>query len=161
MSNAQHSSKTVEHYTPEPIIRAARDLMGNIDLDPATTAAVNERTVHADAYYTKEDSGLGHVWDGRVFLNPPGGRGSAQRWFRHLHYCEPEAFVFVGFSLEILQTCQETMLYTLCVPSKRIKFLDENFEPQGSPTHANVIVIKHPSLTKIEKCFGWLGEIKA
>lgn len=59
-----------EWYTPAEYIEAARFVMGEIDLDPATCESAQE-TVQAQAYYTKQDNGLAQPWAGRVWLNPP------------------------------------------------------------------------------------------
>ena len=47
-----------------------REGMGEIDLDPATSAEANE-TVLAAEFYTETDDGLKKPWRGRVWLNPP------------------------------------------------------------------------------------------
>jgi hypothetical protein len=52
-------------YTPAPYIEAARAVMGGIDL-PASTEEAN-RTLQ---FFTAEDDGLAHLWNGRGFLNP-------------------------------------------------------------------------------------------
>jgi phage N-6-adenine-methyltransferase len=59
-----------EWFTPAEYIEAAREVMGGIDLDPATHIAA-QRTVQAAQYYTKQDDGLSLSWHGRVWLNPP------------------------------------------------------------------------------------------
>jgi hypothetical protein len=59
-----------EWYTPELIIEAARQVMGGIDLDPATCEQANA-IVQAGEIFTEEDNGLEQPWHGRVWLNPP------------------------------------------------------------------------------------------
>ncbi len=57
-------------YTPEEYIDAARCVLGDIDLDPATSE-VAQAVVKAKQYFTKETDGLSKEWNGRVWLNPP------------------------------------------------------------------------------------------
>lgn len=56
--------------TPAEWIDLARQVMGGIDLDPATNEEA-QRVVKAGAYYTKQDNGLEQSWHGRVWMNPP------------------------------------------------------------------------------------------
>jgi DNA N-6-adenine-methyltransferase (Dam) len=51
----------------------ARQVLGEIDLDPATQPIAQE-TVKAAKFYTPQDNGLAHEWHGRVWLNPPFGQ---------------------------------------------------------------------------------------
>ena len=60
----------VEWYTPASLVSAARSVMGNIDLDPASCEAA-QATVHASTWWSKEEDGLAQEWSGRVWLNPP------------------------------------------------------------------------------------------
>lgn len=65
-----HNTGNVEWYTPEPVLKAARTVLGAIDVDPASHEAAQER-VRAARYYTAETDGLAHEWHGRIWLNPP------------------------------------------------------------------------------------------
>jgi hypothetical protein len=69
-----HSSESNEWYTPAKFVNAARKLMGDIDLDPASSEAAN-KAVKAGKIFTIDDDGLSKKWKGRVWLNPPYGRG--------------------------------------------------------------------------------------
>lgn len=59
-----------EWYTPAEFIEAARDVLGAIDLDPASSELAQER-VQAGEYFTIETNGLEQEWHGRIWLNPP------------------------------------------------------------------------------------------
>lgn len=73
MANAKHQSNTDEHGTPPEYVAAAREVLGRIDLDPASSETFNE-VVGAKHFWTAADNGyLKDPWFGRVFLNPPGG----------------------------------------------------------------------------------------
>ncbi len=59
-----------EWYTPEEYLAAARDVLGDIDLDPASSDFAQNH-VGAGDYFTQADDGLSKPWFGRVWLNPP------------------------------------------------------------------------------------------
>jgi|GEM_PF-1524858 len=59
-----------EWYTPAQYIEAAREVLGVIDLDPASSAEANE-TVDAERFLTIDDDGLSHEWHGALWMNPP------------------------------------------------------------------------------------------
>lgn len=62
-----------EWYTPADHIEIARQVLGEIDLDPASNAEAN-KIVKAKKYFSEEDDGLSKEWSGRVWLNPPYSR---------------------------------------------------------------------------------------
>lgn len=70
--NSFHLGNSAEWGTPTELIESARVVLGEIDLDPATTEEINARTVRATSYLTAEHDSLTLQWRGRVFVNPPG-----------------------------------------------------------------------------------------
>ena len=153
--NPKHLSKTVEHYTPLEVLAAVRQVLGVIELDPASSWEA-QRNVGALNYITQEGDGLAMSWASEfgprsVFLNPPGGKvvnqSVSKLWWeklvREVYLGHVSHAIFLAFNLEMLQTtqsCVKPMLdYGLCYPRERLRFLDSQGVPQTSPTHANVI----------------------
>ena len=60
----------VRWHTPDKYLNAIREVMGGIDLDPATDEKAQER-IKAGRYYTAETNGLDKDWMGTVILCPP------------------------------------------------------------------------------------------
>ncbi len=196
VSLAQHSKKSAEHYSPLEYIEAARAVMGGIDLDPATTASVNRQRVKATRFFTKVDDGLiggwalpdvtGQLTPSRVWLNPPGGiinhKSAAAVWWDKLayewHVGRVSQALFLGFSIEILQTAQARGMcirwpgsFPFCVPEARIDFDQEQedgtFRKGGAPSHANIIVYLppkdrpgFPEIGRFAEEFGRFGAVR-
>jgi ParB family chromosome partitioning protein len=57
-------------YTPPKYIALAREMLGEIDLDPASCSAA-QAVVRAIQFYTEHEDGLKQPWSGRMWLNPP------------------------------------------------------------------------------------------
>ncbi len=73
----------VEWFTPPEIVEAARQVLGGIDLDPASND-IAQQVVRASTYYTAETDGLAHPWRGKVFCNPPYATGEIDRFVSRL-----------------------------------------------------------------------------
>jgi hypothetical protein len=71
-SNAEYTGEN-EWFTPAEYIEKAREILGRIDLDPASHVLA-QKTVRATAFYTAAENGLTQPWSGRVWLNPPYSR---------------------------------------------------------------------------------------
>jgi len=179
---AIHSSGSNEHYTPGYIVDIAREVLGGqIDLDPASCAMANAY-IQATKIYTIKDDGLKKPWGWpgkpvRVWLNPPGGKDGASSvqcaWWRKLvreyKIGNVISAVFLGFSIEILQTSQSHSIsvahFPLCIPRKRIDFLqpDGNKLKEGTgSTHSSVIAFlpgQHYSTYLFQDKFRVMGEI--
>ncbi|MCZ5870255.1 hypothetical protein [Vibrio parahaemolyticus] len=78
MNNANRinqDSGNFEYYTPKEIVDAARQCMGGIELDPASSLAAN-LIVQADHIFTKETDGMKQVWTAdTLWMNHPFSRG--------------------------------------------------------------------------------------
>jgi phage N-6-adenine-methyltransferase len=59
-----------EWYTPTEYLDLVRAVLGEIDLDPASSEQAQTK-IKALRYYTRQEDGLTQPWAGRVFLNPP------------------------------------------------------------------------------------------
>lgn len=128
-ANARHSHASVEHYTPKAIVEAARYALGGIDLDPASCALAQE-TVQAACWYHPPADGLELPWEGRVFCNPP--TPAALWWAKAMAERKARgcSVVFVGFSVELLQTAQTVSPFTIphpldfpcCFPARRVAY---------------------------------------
>jgi hypothetical protein len=125
-------------------VEAAREVMGAIDLDPASHEEAN-RVVKATRYFTVEDNGLVQSWQGRIFLNPPGGLVN-EFWgvlvdermrFQRTGAGVSEA-IWIGYSLEQLQTLQQAgaartpLDFPMCITKKRIAFVENEAKRIGS-----------------------------
>lgn len=143
MSLAQHSSTSSTWGTPPEWLERVRVTLGGIDLDPASDPDHN-CYVQAAQYYTEKENGLLHSWNGRVFLNPPGGRGIPQKFFDKLiqQYClgNTREAIYLGYSLEqLLWVGRNPWLpdSLVAIPNKRIHFRGAG----DSPTHGNFFLL--------------------
>lgn len=59
-----------EWFTPVEYIELAREVLGEIDLDPASHPSA-QKIIRASKFFTKDDDGLSKEWGGCVWLNPP------------------------------------------------------------------------------------------
>lgn len=145
--NAFTSSETVEWYTPAIYIKSARDVMGDIDLDPATCAEA-QATVKARQFFTKETDGLAQKWHGRVWLNPPYGReedggSTVAKWVHkvvtaYLTHEIEQAVILINATAD-RAWFDELWPFPVCFVGKRIKFYGPN-NTNGNPTVGNAFV---------------------
>ena len=167
--NIQHSRRTDEWGTPSSIIDLARAVLGTIDLDPASDAHFN-KTVDAYYHFSKEDGdSLTRPWltpaaptETTIFLNTPGGKTCNksnvvlfwQKLMDEVDAGHVKHAIFMGFSIECLQTTQQCSrsiaAYPICIPRKRIKFAAKN-GTYNAPSHSNVIVYVPGTVDETER----------
>ena len=116
-----------EWYTPAEYADMAREVMGSIDLDPASCDEAN-KVVQATAYYTKDDDGLTKAWKGNLWVNPPYSRDLMPAFVEKLR----QSFINGDVDSAILLSHNNTdtawfhnlasVSSAICFPKKRIKF---------------------------------------
>src|ERR1700690_3204178 len=162
-----------ERYTPAEVIIDVKDTLGTIDLDPASGEAVNKLFIRAKRIYTKEDNGLNqnNPWNGKVFLNPPGGNRNPELFWERLisEYNKQNvtAGVYLAFNIEHLQQSQgwfhPLLHYPFCIPAKHLQFYYEEKGLIQPPPHRNgfasAIVYVGKSVSRFAKAFDNLGAV--
>lgn len=134
-------NEDIELITSRDLVCAANEVMGNIDLDVASSDIANEY-VGADAYFTPQDDGLNEQqWYGKVYLfSPPGTyfwdeknfrwkktrstskslRSSHAVWFSKLYKSwlkdEIEQGIFFCNCPDMLRYDQKIFDFPICIP---------------------------------------------
>lgn len=178
---AQHSCASVEHWTPDYIIEAARKTMGGIDIDPASCLQAQE-TVRAKVWYGRGSEhgvdglsvlGMPRRWLGRGWLNPPGGALDKSEydprfktksravlwWCRYVTEWEAGRLTeahFMGFTLELLSTTQglgvrSAMSFPYCVPQGRTDFETYNRTRTTGKKAGELIDKKKPAGARVKQ----------
>lgn len=159
--HVSHNSGNNEWYTPAEYIDAARQVMGEIDLDPASNPTANT-VVNAKVFYTAGDDGLARDWSGNVWMNPPYAselvKQFAAKMARHWRAGDiSEAIVLVNNATETewfrtLIDCATAVAF----PHSRVKFWQPNGEP-GSPLQGQALIYLGDNPTGFRTAFRHLA----
>lgn len=140
-SQLVQQSLSSDHYTPPEYLDAAREVLGTIDLDPASCEEANQ-IVQAAEFFTTADSGLDKRWRGRVWLNPPYGNLVGQ--FVTKLVAEYDAGNVSAAVLLVNAHCTDTLWFqslwngVLCFTDHRINFYGD--DKRSGSTHGSVFV---------------------
>ena len=154
-----------EWYTPKAYIAAARSVMGDIALDPASHADAN-KIVKAAHIFTAEDDGLKHEWAGKVWMNPPYDSALVGKFAEKLASSVesgkvPEAMVLVNNATETKWFVRLAgVTASICFPTGRVKFWHPRKESAPLQGQAVLYIGKHGRRFCAEfKRFGIVAEI--
>ena len=162
-----HNSGNNEWYTPSEYIEAARQVMGGIDLDPASSYKANE-VIGAETIYTADDDGLAHPWFGRVWMNPPYADSLIERFTSKLadHYRAGDVEEAIALVNNATETSWFHHLITVAsavvFPRRRVRF----YRPDGTlgdPLQGQAIIYMGKQAQRFKSAyhpFGWRAAVE-
>ena len=149
-----------EWYTPKEYIEAARKVLGEIALDPASNPLAND-IVQAATFYTAEDTGLDKDWFGTVWMNPPYESGLIGQFAEKL--CDSYASGNVTAAIVLVNNATETRWFqslaeqasAACFPKGRVKF----WHPRkvAVPLQGQAILYLGPNTDDFARAFSQFG----
>lgn len=161
--HVSHNAGENEWYTPGEYVEAAREVMGGIDCDPASTKVANN-TVKARVFYSKEKNGLEQEWPGRVWMNPPYAQPLVSQFSEALtkKFTRGE----VHKACVLVNNATETEWFqrmvsvasAVCFVAGRVRFLDPEGNP-GAPLQGQCVLYLGKSVGKFGKAFGKFGKV--
>jgi phage N-6-adenine-methyltransferase len=151
-----------EWYTPAEYIAAAREVMGGIDLDPATSEQA-QQTVQAAQYYTAQDDGLALSWHGRVWLNPPYSQPLIGQFITKL--TEEHVAGHVSQAIMVTNNCTDTGWFhsavrgvtRMCFTLGRIRFANPQRPSGESPLQGQTFFYFGADADRFAIIFGAFG----
>jgi len=156
-----------EWYTPAKYIEAARQVMGGIDLDPASSALANE-TVKAETYWDIDardefdNDSLFRDWHGRVWLNPPYGKGSGVFTIQLVSEFDAgrvtQAVLLLnayGFDSDWFTPLWR---HPICFTDHRIEFTSPD-RTSGGPANGNIFIYLGPDEARFAEVFRAFGSV--
>lgn len=155
-------NEDVEWYTPPEYIEAARDILGEIDLDPASNPTA-QQIIEAKLHYTKDTNGLAHEWRGKVWMNPPWGRICADFVSKLVRHYETgdvtEAILLLNSNSNETEWFQPLWDHTLCFSRGRINYYTADGERGAGSTHGSVFVYLGPNWISFAQRFAEFGNV--
>lgn len=151
-------------YTPPKYITAVREVMGDIDVDPASHP-VPQSWIQAKTFYTETDDGLAQDWYGRVYLCPPAVRGGVLPFAQKL--VDERTAGRVTEAVVLVNNGTDTRWGQLlgvnsdavCFPQGRIRFLDQARQPTCVPIQGQMFVYLGPNTDRFRKVFQAFGRV--
>jgi hypothetical protein len=153
------SNDTNEWYTPPHIVDRAREVMGGIDLDPASNATA-QHWIGATTYYDGALwSGLALPWYGRVWLNPPFSDTPewVARWLTDRNMTEGMLLVNSAPGYAWWESLWRAVPVVLL--RERLRFVAPDGAVGGQAKKGQTIAYRGPNAGRFAECFADLGRV--
>jgi phage N-6-adenine-methyltransferase len=154
-----------EWYTPPEILRRVRAVLGNIDLDPASSDKAQE-IVRATAYLTKADDPISRSWWGKVFMNPPYSFPAIEKFI--LKLVEEWEARSITEAIVLTNACTDAEWFhtiafkskAFCLTKGRIRFLrGSDLSPASSPLEGQAFFYLGDNEKQFTQEFGTVGVV--
>lgn len=165
------SSQSNEWYTPAEHVSLVYAVMGDIDLDPASSLQADKAVIGAAKIFTEADGDLswrkdGNQWHGKVYCNPPYGGLAGKFAAKALHEIEAgrvtEAILCLsGYAYETkwFRPILTNTTIPICWVHGRVKFTKPNGESAAS-TVGTIYVYLGPNVASFTEHFSKIGAIR-
>lgn len=161
--HVSQNSGNNEWYTPGEYIEAARTVLGEIDLDPASSPDANA-IVRAAEFYTLADNGLEQPWHGRIWLNPPYAQPAIEHFAGKL-----SASVFAGdvsAAVVLVNNATETEWFrtiasvarAICFPEGRVRFWSPDRD-SATPLQGQAVLYVGDAVDLFARAFAPFGVV--
>lgn len=156
-----HNSGENEWYTPKEYIDAARECMGGIDLDPASSETANV-VVGAANYFDEDSDGLRNKWSGNVWMNPPYAQPLMGQFAEKM--AESVDRGDVKAAVVLVNNATETKWFqrmagscsAICFPSGRVRFWAPD-RKSAQPLQGQAVLYFGQNAEGFERCFSSFG----
>lgn len=156
-------SGDTEKYTPLEIVEAAREVMGDIDLDPASSKIANHG-VRASSIFTIHDDGLSQRWFGRIWMNHPFQKGRNHLWINKLIAEYESGSVTEACCITFASTSegwfQPLLERPQCFFRKRVNYLWPDGTVQKGVTKGSVVTYLGDNADRFRMVFRRFGVVK-
>jgi DNA N-6-adenine-methyltransferase (Dam) len=155
-----------EWGTPPEYIKASREVLGHIDLDPASSKTF-QRTVQAAKFFTTQTNGLLQPWRGRAFLNPPYAHPLMSQFvgklIKDFHAGNVTAAILLGPNSTDTEWFHEAaqVASAVCFVRGRIKFVDGNVGggDRASPSQGSTFIYFGRDTARFHAVFSQFGMV--
>lgn len=156
------SMKTTSWLTPAWLVSMAKEVLGEIDLDPASCERA-QAWIQARRYYTIETDAFAQSWESSsVWLNPP--FDDTPRWTAKLVEefdagRVKEAILLVNANVGYVWFTKLWERFPCCLLRERVRFIKEDGSEGGQSKRAQAVFYLGPNRRLFQAVFQKIGKV--